>query len=569
VLSRRAAKSPDATAFVWLDNGERETARLTFAGLDRRARAVARAVLDANLAGKAVLLAYPPGLDLVAALFGCFQARAVAVVTPPPAGPSIDRLELLAFDSAAAAILTATSVAGKVAGAAPAGITVLPTDGLGEAPHFTPPMSPDPHDLAMLQYTSGSTAAPRGVMLTHANLIANLAAQAQATKVREGETAVSWLPFHHDMGLFGFVLFPVFAGLASVLMPPVAFLKRPARWAEAIHRHRGVLSAGPCFAYDLCARRTTDEQRAGLDLASWRVAVCGAEMIRPEVLERFAETFAPAGFARSALAPAYGLAEATLLAASVKAEEGFTVRSVDAPSLAQGRAAPPQTSERGRRQVSCGRPWPGHQLLVVDPERRIPKPAGEVGEIWLRGPSVSQGYWRRPKETAELFDATLEGGEPSGGWLRTGDLGFLDAAGVTVTGRRKDMIIVRGSNFDPLDLEIAAEASHPALSPGGGGAFSFDDAAGEQVVLAHEVERSEMKTLDADAVVAQVAETLSRDFGLTLHDLVLLKRGALPRTTSGKVQRRLCRELYVSGRLPRLFEEARPPELGRWRPGRG
>ena len=192
-----------------------------------------------------------------------------------------------------------------------------------------------------------------------------------------------------------------------------------------------------------------------------------------------------------------------------------------------------------------------------------------MGEIWLRGPSVSQGYWRRPKETAELFDATLEGGEPAGGWLRTGDLGFLDAGAVTVTGRRKDMIIVRGSNFDPLDLEIAAEASHPALSPGGGGAFSFDDAAGEQVVLAHEVERSQMKTLDADALIAQVAETLSRDFGLTLYDLVLLKPGALPRTTSGKVQRRLCRDLYVSDRLPRLFEEAPHPELGRWRPKRG
>jgi acyl-CoA synthetase (AMP-forming)/AMP-acid ligase II len=567
MLRRQALRAPDEDAFVWLENGEREGGRLTFAGLDRRAEAIARLALDSGLGGKPVLLAYPSGLDLVAALFGCFYAGAVAVVAPLPGAQSLDRVRALAMDSSAAAILTVTSLAPKVRGEAPTGVQVLATDGLDERIDFSPPISPDPHSLAMLQYTSGSTSTPRGVMLTHANLLANLRAMAQATRVEEGETAVSWLPFHHDMGLFGFAFFPIYARLRCVLMPPVAFLKRPARWLEVLHRYGGVLSAGPCFAFDLCARRTTPEQRAGLDLSAWRVAVCGAEMIRPEVLERFAQTFAPAGFKREALAPAYGLAEATLLAASVKAEQGFGVHAVDGAALAEGRAASPVSAERARRLVSCGHPWPGHELVIADPVHRTVSPEGEVGEIWLRSASVSQGYWRRPLETAEIFDAALAGGPESRGWLRTGDLGFMSNEGLVVTGRRKDMIIVRGANFDPLDLELAAEESHPALSPGGGGAFSFDDAAGEQVVLVHEVERAAMKTLDSGAVVASVAETMSLNFGLTLYDLVLLRSGALPRTTSGKVQRHLCREQYVNGELAQLVV-SRHPELGRWRPGR-
>ncbi|MEO8926162.1 MAG: fatty acyl-AMP ligase [Caulobacteraceae bacterium] len=560
-------RSPDAEAFLWLENGEREGARITFAGLDRRARAIAALVMDQGLAGKPVLLAYPSGLDLVAALFGCFYAGAVAVVAPPPGAQSLDRPRLLVVESAAAAVLTVASRVEKAREETPAGTRVLATDGLGESGDLAPPPEVDPHSLAMLQYTSGSTAAPRGVMLTHANLLANLRAQARATRIEAGETAVSWLPFHHDMGLFGFGFFPIYAGLRSILMPPVAFLKRPARWLEVISRYGGALSAGPCFAYDLCARRSTAEQRAALDLSSWRVAVCGGEMIRPEVLERFAETFAPARFRRSALAPAYGLAEATLLAASVEAEQGFTVRAVDGPTLAEGRASPPVNPDRARRLVACGRPWPGHEAIVVDPVRRTSAPDGEVGEIWLRSASVSQGYWNRPDESAEIFGARLEGGEPSGGWLRTGDLGFLCDDGLVVTGRRKDMIIVRGANFDPLDLELAAEASHPALGAGGAAAFSFDDAAGEKVVLACEVERAAMKSLDADAVVASVAQAMSLDFGLTLHDLVLLKAGALPRTTSGKVQRHVCRARYLAGNLPGLAE-GRHPELGRWRAAR-
>ena len=565
VLHRQALRAPDEEAFLWLENGEREAGRITFAGLDRRACSIARLVLDRGLGGEPVLLVYPSGLDLLAALFGCFYAGAVAVVAPLPGPQSLDRVRALAIDSSAAGMLTVAALAARVTEETPAGVSILTTDGVDEAVEFSPSALPGPHSLAMLQYTSGSTATPRGVMLTHANLLSNLGAMAKATRVEEGETAVNWLPFNHDMGLFGFGFFPIYAGLRCVLMPPVAFLKRPARWLEAIDRYRGTLSAGPVFAYDLCERRTTPEQRAALDLSCWRIAVCGGEMIRPEVLERFAETFAPAGFRPEALAPAYGLAESTLLAASVKAGGGFDVCSVDGPSLAEGRAASSASPERTRRLVSCGHPWPGHELIVVDPVRRMAAPPGEVGEIWLRSASISQGYWRRPLETAEIFNATLYDGNRSGGWLYTGDLGFMSVEGLVVSGRLKDMIIVRGANFDPLDLEVAAELCHPALSHGGGGAFSFDSPAGEKVVLVHEVERAAMKTLDSAAVVARVAETISLNFGLALYDLVLLRAGVLPRTTSGKVQRHLCRERYLNGLLPPLVE-SRHPELSRWRP---
>lgn len=568
MLRARARRTPDAEAFVWLGNGEREDARTTFGELDRRARAITSLLLKADWTGKPVLLAYASGIDLLAALFGCFNVGSIAVVAPLPGSQTTDRLRLIAADSGAIGLLTVSSLVRKAQEETLAGLRVLATDELGETdkPETEPRSAPDPNDLAMLQYTSGSTASPRGVMLTHANLMANLRAQAQATEIREGETALSWLPFHHDMGLFGFGLFPIYAGLRCVLMPPVAFLKRPIRWLEAISRHRAVLSAGPCFAFDLAARRSTAEQRAALDLSCWRVAVCGGEMVRPATLETFADVFAPAGFRRSALAPAYGLAESTLLAASVRAERGFAIQSVDRLLLLGGRAAPPLNPDRERRLIACGCPWPDHEAIIVDPVSRTARDRGDVGEIWLRGPSVSQGYWGRAAENPPLFDARLAG-EDSSGWLRTGDVGFASEDGLVVTGRRKDLIIVRGANFDPLDLELAAETSHTAFAAGGAAAFSFDDTEGEKVVIASEVERAAMKSLDADEVVASVAAVMSATFGLTLHDLVLLKSGALPRTTSGKVQRHLCREFYLADSLTRLDEKPHP-ELGRWRPAR-
>jgi acyl-CoA synthetase (AMP-forming)/AMP-acid ligase II len=560
-------RAPDQTAFLWLENGERETATITFGGLDRRARAICRMLADRRLDGKPVLLAYHSGLDLVAAAFGCFYAGAIAVVVPLPTSQSLNRLRSLALDAGAPVVLCPASLAEKVGREAPASVEVITTDGPDATGDDSPPPSPDPQSLAMLQYTSGSTTSPRGVMLTHTNLMNNLHAMALGAEMVEGETAVSWLPFHHDMGLLGFGFFPIYAGLRCVLMPAVAFLKRPARWLEAIDRYGAALSAGPCFAFDLCERRTTADQRGVLDLARWRRAVCGGEVIRPEVLERFAETFAEVGFRRAAFAPAYGLAEATVLAASVRADESLSILSVDGPMLAEGRGAPPANAARARRLVSCGQPWPGHELMVVDPIKRTALDADKIGEIWLRGASVCRGYWGRPAETAATFDAALDDVHDVGGWLRTGDLGFMSAEGLVVTGRRKDMIIVRGTNFDPLDLEVAAQGSHLALTPGGGGAFSFDDGTGERVVLAHEVERSSMKGLDTDAIVERVAEAVSQKFGLALHDLVLLPPGALPRTTSGKVQRHLCREQYLDGRLGNPAE-LRNPALGRWRSSR-
>ncbi len=565
ILRWRAERSPNSTAFSWLGTGGSETGSLSYSDLHARACAVAAALAQGHFGAGPVLLAYPPGLELIAALFGCFYAGTAAVVTTPPGSASVERLRQLSIEAAATGLLTTASLAQTLGAQIGQDVVLLATDDLS-ADETQPAPVADAESLALIQFTSGSTASPRGVMLTHGNLIANLLAQAQATRIAEGETAVSWLPFHHDMGLFGFVLFPVFAGFKSVLMPPLAFLKHPLGWLRALSDHRGVLSAAPCFAYELCARRLTFERAAALDLSAWRVAVCGAEVVRAEILERFAEVLRPSGFSPRALAPAYGLAEATLLATSVEAGEGLVSETVDAVLLGRGFVGPPDSAERARRLVSCGRPWPGHEMAIMDPDKRVGAGPGEVGEIWFRGPSVSPGYWRQAETSAAVFGIVRADEPHSGGWLRTGDLGFLARSGLMVSGRRKDLIIIRGLNFDPLDLEAAGRASHEALAAAGAAAFCIDDGGAEKLVLAFEVDRSRLRIIKFDEVVGNVAEAIARGFGLGVHDLVLVRSGALPRTSSGKIQRRLCRERYDADELPRLAASPHPA-LGRWRPG--
>lgn len=565
MLSRRAALSPHAEAFIWLENGEREAGRLTFSHLDRRARAIAGLALARNLAGERVLLAISDGLELLAALFGCFYAGATAVVAPPLSSRSaVERLRSIVADSSAAAVLAPENLVAELGAQLPIHLQVM-SIGSVEDEAASAMVSARDDALAMLQYTSGSTASPRGVMLTHANVLANLRALASASDFCEGETAVSWLPLHHDMGLHGFGLFPVFAGMRAVMMPPTAFLKHPARWLQAIDRYHAVLSAAPCFAFDLCRRRVPREARSTLDLSSWRVAVCGGETVRPDVLRGFSEAFAPSGYRHKAFTPAYGLAEATVLATSPRAGTGFATQCVDARSLAEGKVLAPASSGRARELVVCGVPWSG-EVAIVDPNHAKKIPPGHVGEIWLRGPSVAAGYWGRPSETADTFEARL--GETQGQtWLRTGDVGYMCDGGLVVTGRRKDMIIVRGANFDPLDLELAANRSHSALEGAAAAAFSANADDGEQVVLALEVERVTAQRPDTGEIVAGVVETLAAEFGLTLFDLAIVRSGALPRTTSGKIQRHRCRVEYLNGGLRPLIE-SRHPALGRWRPSR-
>jgi amino acid adenylation domain-containing protein len=549
LLRFRAAERPAQVAFTFLNDGESTGESLTYGELDARAARIAAelaapAAKAAKVApGERALLLYPPGLDFIAAFFGCLYAGVVAVPAYPPRpnDRSQSRLRAIARDATPKAALTTRAIlAGAVEprgllAVAPelAGVRWLATDapevsgGMAEAAAELP--EPDAGDVAFLQYTSGSTAAPKGVMVTHANLLHNERMIGQAFAMDEASVVVGWLPLYHDMGLIGNVLQPLAAGGRCVLMSPVAFLQRPMRWLEAISRFRGTVSGGPNFAYELCLRKATPEALLGLDLASWRVAFNGAEPVRAATLERFAAAFAPCGFQAASFYPCYGLAEATLFVTG--GEPG---------------RAPRVDAEGGR--VSCGRPWLGQRLVVADAETGEERPAGAEGEIWLSGPSVARGYWRNPEATVHDFNAFLPDGE--GPFLRTGDLGFLAGGELYVTGRLKDLIILRGRNLYPQDVELTAERSHPDLRPGGAAAFAVDagDAGEERLVIVHEVERRRQSS------IAEIAEAVRRavaaEHEAQVHEVVLIRQSGLPKTSSGKVQRRRCRDLYLQGELP-------------------
>jgi amino acid adenylation domain-containing protein len=556
LLSLRARKQPERWAYSFLADGEREEARLGYAELDRQARAIGARLQTVARPDDRVLLLLPSDLDFVAAFFGCLYAGVVAVPAYPPRSQrSLPRLLTIVGDATPTVALTTSSILSR-SGSWTSGVAALrglrwltlddpdaePADDL--ACRWRDPGA-DPDRLAFLQYTSGSTAAPKGVMVSHGNLLHNQEAIRRAFGQSESSVIVGWLPLFHDMGLIGNVLQPLYVGAPCVLMSPAAFLQKPLRWLSAIDRYRATTSGGPNFAYELCSQKISPEQREGLDLSSWKVAFNGAEPVRAETLASFATAFAPQGFRREAFFPCYGLAEATLFAAG--RDLGAGALAVDGEALELGRVAP-AAGERMRHLVSCGTTAWGQEVRIVEPESGRECPADRVGEIWLAGPSVARGYWNRPEETAATFGARLAAGESA--YLRTGDLGFARAGELFVTGRLKDLVILRGRNHYPQDLEQTAERADPALRAGCGAAFSIEEAGEERLVIVWELDRhARLAAEAADAIAAAVRQALSEEHEVQLLELALLRFGALPKTTSGKVRRQACRASYLAGEL--------------------
>jgi acyl-CoA synthetase (AMP-forming)/AMP-acid ligase II/acyl carrier protein len=505
--------------------------------------------------GERVILLFPPGLDFIAGLFGCLFAGAVAVPAYPPRPRGRQHaLAAIVADARPALLLTVSSIASRAAALAEgepalAGLRWLAVDEPAAddeeswAPRWSHPGA-DAGSLAFLQYTSGSTAAPKGVMVSHGNLLHNEEMIRMAFGQSEESVIVSWLPLFHDMGLIGGVLQPLYLGASCILMSPAAFLQRPARWLEAISRYGATTSGGPDFAYRLCLERPGG--REGLDLSRWSVAFAGAEPVRPETLERFAREMAPYGFRREAFYPCYGLAEATLFVTGGRKEEPPRWIEVESEGLGHGRIRPASAGP-AVRLTACGRAWCGQEVAVVDPETGVRRPAGEVGEIWVAGPSVAGGYWQRPEETARTFGARLAGEPDTGPFLRTGDLGFQWGGELYVTGRLKDLIILRGRNHYPQDLELAVERSHPGLRPGCGAAFSVEREGEERLVVVQEVGARREGDVEemADAVFRQVFE----EHEVRLDELVLVEPGTIPKTSSGKIRRAACRAAYLEGTL--------------------
>jgi acyl-CoA synthetase (AMP-forming)/AMP-acid ligase II len=561
LLQTRARHQPDRLGYRYLVDGETEEQTLTYAEADARTRAVAAAVRAAGGGpGSRVLLVLPPGLDYVVAVLGCLYARTVAVPVYPPdpfrLDRSLGRVVAVARDAEPVVALTIAPLLGYVEelGKQAPELAALRWVAVDIAPE------PDDHavsdvaevaadDLAVLQYTSGSTAQPRGVMLSHRNLLHNSDLIRRTFQVTPESHGLIWLPPYHDMGLIGGLVQPLYVGCPVTLMSPLHFLEQPLRWLRAISRYRTTASGGPNFAFDLCARRATDDDVAGLDLTCWEVAFNGAEPIRPAALARFAERFGPAGFDPSAYLPCYGLAEATLI---VSGGRNLTVVDVDGAALGADKVRT-ATDAPATRLVACGTGGADQQIAIVHAATAEPSAADEVGEIWVAGPSVARGYWRNPEQTEQVFGARTATG--AGPFLRTGDLGFLLDGQLVITGRRKDLIIVRGRNHYPQEIEETAERADPALRPGCTAAFAVEpDGGGDaELVVVLEIRRKH-EDVDVAAIAARVRALVAEEHGLQVRSVVLLHSGGMPKTSSGKVQRWLCRERLCSGELPVLGE---------------
>jgi amino acid adenylation domain-containing protein len=558
VLRLRAARQPERTAYVFLGDDGTEAAHLTYGELDARARAIAARLQSWGLSGERGVLLYPPGLDFVAAFWGCLYAGVVAVPSYPPRSKDRWARQQAIFDDARPAVaLTCSQILSRIdLGAMPGSVRWFATDGpdCDTAPPWEPPKLSGA-DIAMLQYTSGSTSSPKGVVVTRANLLHNEEMIRQAFGQSEDSVIVGWLPLYHDMGLIGNVLQTVYVGARCILLSPMTFLQKPVRWLEAISRYKATTSGGPSFAYELCARKISPAEKRGLDLSSWGVAFNGAEPVRAETLEHFAEAFAVCGFRREAFYPCYGLAEATLFVVGGSVDRPPVLEWLAAASLEAGWAAPAEPGEGPVRVVAgCGRPWLGQSVVIVDPESGGECPPGKVGEIWVSGSSIAQGYWNKPEETRQAFGARLAGEESR--FLRTGDLGFLDRGELFVTGRLKDLIVLRGRNHYPQDIEATAERSHPALRPGCGAAFTVELEQEERLVIVQEVERRRER--ETGAALEAVRRAVAEEHEAGIHEVVLVRAGSVPKTSSGKIRRNACRSDYLAGVLVVLGRSGLP-----------
>ncbi|MEI7032122.1 fatty acyl-AMP ligase [Streptomyces pratensis] len=554
VLLAQESQRPERVAFRFLadGDGDGEVQEWTYGRLARRSRAIGGYLQERGLAGSRAILLHPPGLEFIGAYLGCLSAAVVAAPGLPPQGRtqshrSLARIRRMIADADATVVLgTKQIIAGLDAMAEhlPELDTALcvATEDIpdeAEASWHEPALTPD--SVAFLQYTSGSTSAPRGVVVTHANVMDNqhvlsrgMGHTPETVEEWDGELYVSWLPVYHDLGLIAPVLNNLFLGGTSTLFSPLHFLQKPDRWLTALSRYRAHTSGGPNFAYELCLRDATPELVDSLDLSRWRVALNAAEPVRAATLRRFADTFAPAGFRRTALHPGYGLAEATLMVSGGPVDR--EPRTAPRPDAA---------TEPGGELVSCGPPGEGLTVVIADTERRE-CPEGRIGEVWVAGTSVAQGYWRNARATREVFRAALLDGRD--GFLRTGDLGFMRDGELYVTGRLKDLLVIDGRNHYPQDLELTAESAHRAIRPGCTAAFTVDGGTeGELPVVV--AETTAAPGPECAEAAAAIRGALGEAHGLSLRQAVLIRPGALPKTSSGKIQRKACRAAYLDGSL--------------------
>jgi acyl-CoA synthetase (AMP-forming)/AMP-acid ligase II len=555
ILQTRAEREPDKTAFVFLKDGEDDEEKITYKELDHAARDVAQRLTAMSLKGERALMMFPPGLEFVKALFGCFYAGVIAVPAyPPRKNRSLDRIKTLVNDSGAGIVISTDDIYESI-GRSFSDILELQqlswmiTDVMDtntiQSPNLPISQSPNPSDIALLQYTSGSTGQPKGVMVTHRNIIRNVEFIRKSFELSRKSVSVTWLPSFHDMGLVDGVIEPVYTGFPGVLIPPVAFLQKPVRWLKAISKYGGTHGGGPNFAFDLCVDGISEEEKQGIDLSALKTLYCAAEPIRKNSFERFVDSFHNIGFKAKKLCPGSGMAETTLIITGPRAGRGPVYLGISGNALEQNRVIPVSGREQDVRYlVGVGFPWLDTNVRIVDPETSLPCKKDQVGEIWVSGSIVTAGYWNKTVETDQTYSAKIKG-ESGSGFLRTGDLGFFYHGELFISGRLKDLIILHGRNYYPQDIEYLAEASHPALRSNASAAFSVDADNGEKLVIVAEVERTALRNLDIVAVCEAIRQKIAEELELEVYAIQLLRTASILKTSSGKIQHKACREGFL------------------------
>lgn len=589
MLRQRARDEPDRTAYIYLIEGETESPPITYGQLDRQARALASRLREFASRGDRAALLYQHGVEFMPAFFGCLYSGIIAVPVPSVfSSKALPTLQTILGDAAPKVVLTTEALLPRVKTLIESGVNVnvsfMATD---EAPDSAADdweeLSVGSSDLAYLQYTSGSTSNGKGVMITHHNCVHNLEDMDRFVTHQPGTASVTWLPYFHDMGLVYGLLEPLYKGLPCYVMSPQSFIQQPRRWLKAISRYRATHSGGPNFAYEYCVDRIKPEQCEGLDLSCWEVAFNGSEPIRKQTLDRFYQTFAPFGFKLAALCPCYGLAEATLVVScAIKEEPPASCVVLLKPFENKIVQIASEMAEGTKTLLASGLPASSTRIAIVDPESFVCCPPDGIGEVWVCNDSVAIGYWNRPVETEQTFHA-YTADTKQGPFLRTGDLGFIADGQLYITGRIKDLIIIGGRNHYPQDIEVTVQTSHPSIRAGACVAISVEVHDQECLVIAAEIDHHyecDTQSLDPpgvndeivradvngqhptaivsasgrrrakrEQVIASIKEAVASKHGIRPHNVVLLRVGAIPRTTSGKLKRLECRKKYLGGNL--------------------
>ncbi len=571
LLRTRAVQQSNGHAYTFMIDGKKPSEPLTYEALDRQARAIAAQLQQYEAEGERALLLYPQGLEVIAAFCGCLYAGVIAIPVPPPESGrlkrTLPRLRSIVKDANATIALTTASIFELIETVKDEfpefeqmrWINTAQID-LNLAQQWSDP-EVHPDQLAYLQYTSGSTSTPKGVMLTHYNLMYHCSYLKQACGYDSESVSVTWMPYFHDYGLVEGMMVPLYNGHPCYVMSPFAFIKRPLNWLRNITQYQGTHSQAPNFAYDLCIRRIKPKQIAELELSSWQAAGNAAEPINPQVMAKFVETFSPCGFKWETFAPSYGLAENTLLATTKPKATKPVFLAVETAAMEQNRVVVANYEETAgiRIVAGCGKKVCDTKIEIADPEKMILCAEDEVGEIWIKDPSVAQGYWQRPEVTKATFCAYLQDTK-EGPFLRTGDLGFIHEGELFITGRIKDLIIVRGTNHYPQDIEWSVQELHPALRADYGAAFSIEDKGEERLVVVQEVERRSGE-IDTDTIIADIRQEIAEQHEIQVYGVVLAKPGNILKTASGKIQRRACRDKFLRGTLTVIADWCENPEF--------